>query len=137
MKVLKESNDLYKGIFWIVDLDNIYNNIDYCFQIPCDSDGNAYDRSGLTAKSGDTHNHEKYWNMLSSRMTKNKLFDYYPRGRAEISNGKATIYLNPNINTEEIRDLIISQYHLNKYNDIDKIRFMSDFSNHYRCYLDR
>lgn len=136
MKFLKESSELYKGIFWIVDLSNIENNKNYCFQIPCNSDGEVYSTDGLTAKSGTTHNHEKYWNMLSSKLTHNKPFDYFPRGRVEISNGKATIYLNPNINDEYIRNFIIKQYNLNSYNGINRIRFISDFSNHYKCYLD-
>lgn len=138
MKILKEDTELYKGIFWIVDQDDIESNKKYCFVIPCSSDGvsTSVDNSCI-AKSGDTYNHKKYWSMLSKEYTHNKPFDYYPRGRVEIMNGKATIYLNPNIATQEIMDFIVEQFHLTKYNGINKVRLFVDGSEHYKCYLDK
>ena len=134
---LTEDLQLYKGVFWIVDLENIYNNRNYCFTIPCDTYGNNLNPSlELNAKSGTTYNHEKLWKLLPSKVTHNKPFNYYPRGRVEVANNKATIYLNPNINTEEVQKFIKNEFNLSEHNGIKKIIFHSDGSSHYNCYLD-
>lgn len=41
MEILRENKELYKGIFWIVDQDDLENNKNYCFQIPVNSDGDV------------------------------------------------------------------------------------------------
>lgn len=135
---LNESKDLSQGIFWITDVDNISNNRKYCFPIESNSDGSIVNPEGynLNAKSGLTFNHEKYWKELPNSMTNGEAFNYYPRGRVQISNGKATIYANPNICSEELKDFIISQFGLYKYNGINKVVVVPDGSSHYRCYLD-
>ena len=139
MERLTESKDLYKGIFWIVDFQNIYNNRKYCFTIPCNQDGVSQfetDDEFVMAKSGDTYNHKKYWSMLPKSLTFNRPFDYYPRGRVEIANGKATVYLNPNIADEETLEFIKEQFNLNSHNGIKKVRMFPDYSEHYKCFLD-
>ena len=137
-KPLTESKDLYKGIFWIVDLNDIEKNKDYCFQIPVSLDGTIVSDNFISnAKSGSTYNHEKTWKTLSSKLTHNKPFDYYPRGRVEIKNGLVDIFLNPNINTPEIINFLKKEFNLNDYNGIKKFRVHSDNSEHYRCYLDK
>lgn len=136
---LQEDTQLYKGVFWIKDLDDIYANRDLCFQIPCDMSGLVDDISKLelNAKSGNTYNHEKLWNELPSKLTDDKPFNYYPRGRVEIKNGIVDIFLNPNINIPEIIDFLKSEFNLSEYNGIKKIRIHNDCSEHYKCYLDR
>lgn len=135
---LKESSELYSGVFWITDIDNVEKNKNYCFQIPTLPSGDVNnDGLDLNAKSGVTYNHEKLWSQLPSTLTHNKPFNYYPRGRVQISNGKAIVYLNPNINTEEIQTFIKDEYNLTERNGIRKVVFNSDGSSHYRCYLDR
>lgn len=138
IKKLNEGlTDLYKGIFWIVDIDNIYNNRDYCFLIPTNSFGDNIEDIAVNAKSGTTFNHEKTWGYLSKKQTKCKAYNYFPRGRVEINNGKAIIYLNPNINTDEVKKFIIDEFHLYSINDINSVRTISDGSEHYKCYLDK
>lgn len=133
---LNEDRELYQGIFWIVDMNNLENNKPYCITIPSDSEGNV-DGEGLTAKSGTTHNHKKMWEMMDHKLTKNKSFDYYPRGRVQIANNKAIIYMNLNIYKEEIVDFIVDTFNLTKYNGINKIVPKADGSSHYKCCLDR
>lgn len=136
-KYLNESKSLQKGIFWIVDLDNIDNNSKYCFTIDSDINGNPLcDLDLLNSKNGETYNHEKTWNQLDKKYTFNKKYNYFPRGRVEINHGKATIYLNPNINTDEVIDFIVDNFHLTGYNGINNIKVISDGSDHYKCYLD-
>ena len=70
-KSYKKSNKelwLYSGIFWIVDTDNLINNVDYCFTIPCDKSGNPLSLVGLNAKSGTTYNHELTWKLLPPKL---------------------------------------------------------------------
>ena len=134
---LIEDRQLYKGVFWIVDNDNLYNNRNYCFTIPCDNIGDTINNEYGTSKDGYTHNHKGLWSQLSSKLTHNKPFDYYPRGRVVITNGKATIWVNPNLYNEDVLDFIIDEFNLTEYNGINKVVMKADYSEHYKCYLDR
>ena len=140
MKIeLIESSDLYKGIFWIIDTNNPYSSKDYCFTIPSDLYGNPIldDTSVLNAKNGTTYNHEKVWNQLDTKLTRRYPFNYFLRGRVEISNSKATIYCSPYIaDNEECIDFIVDIFNLNSHNNIKKVRVIADGSDHYKCYLD-
>ena len=133
-----ENESLAQGVFWIIDIDELNNNKKYCFSIQCDADGNIINKSiyNLNAKSGATYNHELLWRELPKADTFGKAFDYYPRGRVQINNKKATVYLNPNINTDEIKKYIIEEFGLYEKNGLKSIRFISDGSAHYKCYLD-
>ena len=139
MVYLRESRDLSRGIFWITDIDNIDNNKLY-FQIPCDKNGNVQSQPNvcldLNAKSGTTYNHERTWSQLSSKYTQNKPFNYYPRGRVEIANGKATIYLSLHIATDEVKQWCIDKFNLTPVHGITKVRLVADGSAHYKCQLD-
>ena len=134
---LNEDRELYQGIFWIVDEDYLENNKSYCYLIPSDSNGNV-DAEGLNlnAKSGSTYNHEKVWSLMSSKLTHNKPYNYYPRGRVQIANSKAVIYMNPNICYDEAIEFIKNEFNLNSHNGIKKVIVKADGSSHYKCYLD-
>lgn len=134
---LNEYSELCKGIFWFKDLDDIYSN-DIYFQIPCDEYGNStnmnpYDDSVL-GKSGDTFNHKKLWSTLSNDITENKPFDYFPRGRVEINNGKAIIYIPQCLvdYQDEIIDFVQDRFNINSYNGINEISIFVDGSEHYK-----
>jgi hypothetical protein len=139
MRILKEDIELNKGIFWIKNLDNIDSNKNLCFTIPSDINGNTLiDIDGnYISKNGETFNHEKTWSQLPKDITEGKPFNYFPRGRVEINNGKAIIYLNPNINDEEVKEFIINEFNLYPHNGIKSVRMISDGSEHYKCYLDK
>lgn len=133
---INEDSQLYSGIFWIKDINNISSS-DLYFQVPVDMYGNPQgDTSHLNAKSGTTFNHEKTWKDLQKSVTNNKSFDYYPRGRVMIANNKATIWANPNICNDELKSWCISKFNLNKRNGINRVDLKPDFSNHYKCHLD-
>lgn len=131
---LKE--ELSKGIFWIVNPEDMESNKRYCFPIPCNPDGVPDSYEGLNSKTGETYNHKKYWSMLDKSYTHNKEYNYYPRGRVEINHGRATIYLNPNIASDKVLDFISKQFSLTKLNGIQSVRLFPDGSEHYKCYLD-
>jgi hypothetical protein len=83
------------------------------------------------AKSGNTYNHKKLWQYVKPKQCNNKSYNYYPRGRVDISNkGEIIIYLNPVIDDSFILQ-IKSDFGLT--GDI-KLRY--DCSEHYKCYLD-
>ena len=134
MKIL-ESRELSKGIFWVKDVSNI-EDTGIFLDIPCTSDGTPFDTSELNAKTGTTYNHERTWPMLSNEITDGKPYNYYPRGRVEIANGKATIFANPNIANQQLIDWCTDKFNLTAANGIKKIRLIVDGSEHYKCYLD-
>lgn len=88
---------IYKGIFWLIEGEL------YTKKLECDKSGNVIgDGSGLNSKSGDNFNHRLTWEGLPKNVTHGKEYNYYPRGRVEIKGGKAVIYLNPALNSEEM-----------------------------------
>ena len=123
--IINEDSTLYRGIFWIRDIDNI-DNTDLYFQIS----------PQLSSKDTQNYNHKNLWNSLPKKITNNLSFDYYPRGRVEVHNGIATIYCSPYIATEELKNWIIDKFNLNNHNGIKKVKMIADGSNHYHCYLD-
>ncbi len=107
-----------RGVFWVVDGELLVA---------------IYDENAAVgiSKSGDNYNHRLLWDYIKPKKC-NKSFDYYPRGRVEVSNkGKAVIYMNPNIG-EEYLPQIMEQFGLEQ---APKIHY--DGSEHYKSYLDR
>ena len=105
-----------RGVFWLIEGKL------HCFPF----DGSYPE--GI-AKSGNTYNHEKLWQSVRPHGCR-KPFDYYPRGRVEITpKGKAVIYMSPHI-TEAYLPEICGVFGLNA----PTVKY--DHSAHYRCYLD-
>ena len=103
---------MYKGIFW--KTENGFISV----KVKSDHDGVGLEPMGYSSKSGENFNHKLEWNKLPRSVTGGKPFNFYPRGRVEIKNGKATIWLNPSLNTPEtiiqsITDLGVSRYERN------------------------
>ena len=81
------------------------------------------------AKSGKTFNHKLLWESVKPC---NKPYDYFPRGRVDLSaKGEAVIYMSPHIGEEHLAG-IKAAFEITT-NPV--IRY--DHSEHYRCYLDR
>ena len=133
---ISRSSQLYKGIFWIVNLDDYSLNSNYCFLIPTNLNGDNIENVEVNAKSGTTFNHERTWNSLPRKLTQGEKYNYFPRGRVEISHGKAVIYANPHICNDELKKFIIDEFNLNKHNGISEIIIKADGSEHYKCFLD-
>ena len=114
---------MLRGVFWIVEEE--------LMAFPFDEK-----ISYGIAKSGKTYNHKLLWEYIRPKGC-NKAFDYYPRGRVEISNGKAIIFATPRICTDNIIDLIKKRYSLSEENGIHTVMVIPDHSDHYMCFLDR
>ena len=140
---LNEVKQLCSGIFWVIS-DN-YNLSDHkllMYEIPCDVSGTPdnSDSLRLNAKSGITYNHKKTWeeqikNKSEHRLYNKRDYDYYPRGRIQISNNKAIIYINPHINQPKFINEIKQKFGLSTHN-IAEVEVKTDGSNHYKCFLD-
>ena len=140
MVLLKEDRQLYRGIFWIPDIDNVESSELY-FTIPCDMNGYINDPefqiSDIVSSTGsDNYNHKKLWRSLGNKYTNGKDFSYYPRGRVEISNGIAKVFHSPHIPQEDLKRFVVDKFNLTSSNGIKKIKMIADGSDHYRCYLD-
>ena len=117
-----------KGIFWIINGELIYE------RISCDENGVPLKslEGDVVAKSGSTYNHKRLWLTLPKSITGGKDYRYYPRGRVEIANGKAKIYLNPIILNNEVKKELIGIFELYGMS----LRMIADGSAHYKCHLD-
>lgn len=126
---------LYRGIFWIKDIESYAAVV---IKAECNSNGFfiVVPDFELLAKSGTEFNHQAAWSTLPKRETGNKPYNYYPRGRVEIRNGKAVIYVNGNIAYEKLLKWAINEFNLIKENGIEKVEIKADMSNHYLCHLD-
>ena len=123
---------LYRGIFWIKDLDNLEENKPYLLKIKINLEGDALSFDlPLNSKDGNNYVHRFAWLMLPKNLTKNKSFDYYPRGRVEIKNKKALLYINPILNEKKIIDYLKQECCL------DEVKIILDFHEHYKCELDK
>lgn len=111
------SKEMSRGVFWVINEELLsFPFIETSF------DG--------VAKSGNTYNHKKLWPDVKPHGC-NKPYNYYPRGRVDITNkGKPVIYMNPNIDDSIIQQ-IRSDFGLRTE---PTIRY--DYSDHYKCYLD-
>ena len=139
-----EAKELCSGIFWIItDSRNIDEYKLLIFDIPYNTEGNSYDDLDvpLNAKKGLTYNHKSTWeteikNNSDHKPYNKKEYNYYPRGRVELSGNCATIFLNPHINTPSIINEIKRKFGLSTYN-IQEVRVVVDGSDHYKCFIDR
>ena len=107
-----------RGVFWIIE-DELKA---FVFE-----EGAEYG----VAKSGKTFNHKLLWEYVKPAKC-NKAFDYYPRGRVELSGkGKAVIYMSPHIG-QKFTDDINAAFALS-----GEVIVKYDHSRHYNCYLYR
>jgi hypothetical protein len=140
-----ESNKLRSGVFWVItDSGDINDYMLLVFEIPCDPYGNIIGTQKIPlnskSKKKKTYNHKKLWESEVQDKAIHKPYgkqeySHFPRGRVEISNNRATIYLNPLINIEKIINEVKIRFGLTKQN-ISDVRIHSDGSRHYKCFID-
>ena len=103
---------LYKGLFWIKQ-DEQGRFIPITVKVECDADGNAVE--DRIAPDKDSLNHEEEWKIfeaLPSGEYRGMKYDHYPRGRVEIKNKKANIYLPSVLCIEYVKRLITNEFGL-------------------------
>lgn len=124
-----------KGIFWCTNFDTECPAL-ITVSVACDKSGDSRELVQFSSKSGNNFNHRHEWDRLDRKITEGKSFDYYPRGRVEIRNGKATVFLNPAINKECIVNKVIDEFDLIA-GELKRINIKSDGSNHYQFTCER
>ena len=116
-----------KGIFWCRGYNTGTPEL-ITVSVQCNEYGIPYDDVCFSSKSGENFNHMTEWNRLDRHITERHPYNYYPRGRVEISNRRATVFLNPDINNKEIITLVKSQFELY---DLKNVTVKSDGTTHY------
>ena len=85
----------HKGVFWLID--------GKIWAVPFDEQKYEY---GIS-KSGDSYVHRKIWKEIKPRKCRYP-YNYYPRGRVEItSKNLCILYMNSNIGKEYIDEIIM------------------------------
>lgn len=106
-----------RGVFWVIDGE--------LFAYPF-----MDDFSEGVAKTGNTYNHKLLWPHVKPASC-NKPYNYYPRGRVDITNsGKFRIYMNHNIDESLISEIKV------EFGIREDPKVIYDYSEHYKCYLD-
>ena len=123
-----------KGIFWCDSFGRDSPHL-IVVSVKCDADGKSDRPIDFSSKSGQNFNHKAEWQKLSRSVTRGQPFNYYPRGRVEIKNRKATIYLNPDLNNTVVLNQIIEEFELKNQQGLKSIAVKSDGSSHYHYYL--
>lgn len=148
-------NSYKKGIFWCckqpVSTGEMHYIIYYPILVYCDDKGNALEEIEIiyssgnrikqlptpqySSKKGDNFNHKIEWERHTyhkdSYPTNKHPFNYYPRGRIEIHNGKIKIFASPIIvATPGYREAVCAYYQLNEYRN--DITWIADNSAHYQ-----
>lgn len=119
-----------KGIFWCTDSDTEAPAL-ITVSVACDKNGDSKEPVWFSSKSGNSFNHRTEWERLDRSITAGQPFNYYPRGRVEIKNGKATVFLNPVINKECVVRKLMDAFEL-MTGELNCINIKSDGSSHYR-----
>lgn len=124
-----------KGIFWCTNFDAESTEL-ITVSVVCDKYGDSQEPVQFSSKSGNNFNHRLEWERLDRKIMGWQSFNYYPRGRVEIKNGKATVFLNPIINKECIVRKLIGAFDL-MTGELNCISVKSDGSNHYHFTCER
>ncbi len=107
-----------RGVFWLIEEELLVVQYDETATV------------GIS-RNGTNYNHKAIWEHVRPRGC-NKPFDYYPRGRLEISNkGKPLIYMSPYIGERYILEI------MNIFGITDTPIVHIDGSWHYRCHYDK
>ncbi len=118
-----------KGIFWYANFGEECPEL-ITVSVACDKNGNSKEPVQFSSKSGDNFNHRLEWEKLDRTVTAGQPFNYYPRGRVEIKNGKAIVFLNPILNKDCIVSKVMDEFGL-RTEELTGVRIKSDGSNHY------
>jgi hypothetical protein len=116
------------GIYLDCDADGQFSESNYIYDAPPDVDK----REEFNSLFGDGYHDELIWKeyFKNDRYKKWGLesysFEYFPRGKVNIENGKAIISIHPSLNTKEFINLIIAKYGLTKHNGIREVSIIEE-----------
>jgi len=121
-----------KGLFWVIP-DNDGDRKLLTYTAVCDNNGvAAKGQPAYNSKKGDSFAHKNSWQLAAEKLSmkiRGKPWDYFPRGRVEIANNKATIYYNPLLSEWSGFEAVIRRDF--ELDDLP-VRFAPDYSKHYK-----
>ncbi len=120
-----------KGMFWCVDADAPQPEL-ITVSVSCSADGDTDPSAVFTAKSGMNFNHRAEWEKLDKRVRRGVAYNFYPRGRVEVRNGRTTVFLNPDIDREPVLRAVCEAFELLDEDAPEEIAVKSNGSRHYR-----
>jgi len=120
-----------KGLFWKIPNDNGEQKL-LTYAAVCDSNGVIEKgQPAYNSKKGDSFSHERTWPLVAEGLPqriRSKPWNFYPRGRVEMSNGKATVYHNPLLaEWVGLEAAVVREFELDSF----PVRVVPDYSNHY------
>jgi len=121
---------LYRGLFWWNGEKLI------TVKVHCSQTGNRAYSVSFFGKRETVGSHQEEWEILKKSGNPDtkgvSQYNVFPRGRVEISDFAATIYLHPELNAPEIREEILREFGLSlEIQGLREIRFITDHSEHY------
>lgn len=127
---------MYKGIFWCYRQGVILKGkeetsevIIIPVKVKCDENGNVLEEASYSSKSGENFNHKVEWDKLKKGLKGGHPYNYYPRGRVEIRNGKIKVFANPVIFEDaQIIKTVFESFEIEK----ELAELHADNSYHYR-----
>lgn len=111
-EVRKECGSYFAGAFWIV-ADSVHEMLIGNFEIVGERLPTSFEGVRNRDREVKLQTHQNLWNECGLNY-KNNSYDYYPRGRVSVYNGKAYININSICNTPKIIDRIREYYCVDK-----------------------
>lgn len=123
-EVRKEDNNYFEGSFWII-ADSVDKLLCGDFYIIGQKELTTYEGIRNRDRNVKLLTHKQLWDSYKKNYN-NVCYDYYPRGRVSVYNGKAYININSICNTPKVIDSILSFYCIGdldyeiSYNDVNQ-----------------
>ena len=123
-EVRKEDNNYFEGSFWII-ADSVDKLLCGYFDIIGQKELTTYEGIRNRDRNVKLLTHKQLWDSYKKNYN-NVYYDYYPRGRVSVYNGKAYININSICNTPKVIDSIMSFYCIRdldyeiSYNDVNQ-----------------
>lgn len=123
-EVRKEDNNYFEGSFWII-ADSVDKLLCGYFDIIGQKELTTYEGIRNRDRNVKLLTHKQLWDSYKKNYN-NVYYDYYPRGRVSVYNGKAYININSICNTPKVIDSILSFYCIRdldyeiSYNDVNQ-----------------
>lgn len=123
---------MHKGLFWCTDRSSDPPAFIVIARFRDLDNNEIVNVEGFTSEENERLNHRVEWSKLPKSVTGGKDYNYYPRGRVEIRNQKARIFLNPVLNEERLIGQIKGIFGLDKDPGIQSVKVITDGSKHYK-----
>jgi hypothetical protein len=121
-----------KGLFWVAGERG--ERLMLIHAVECDKNGRRLCATpAYNSRKGDSFSHQQSWADAAREQpgkVRNKPWDYFPRGRVEIRNGRAIVHFNPCLSEwDGFNAAVVSLFGLEDFPTV----MAPDYSVHYQC----